>query len=120
MKVVPKNKQLKKKKKQKFSVKIKKEIELDVLDVLGEAIEQYGAKLVLKYMASYCYLNYIHYTHTMAAFLADEKKIENSLTGQILLYVLKNWDKMSKDAENYISKRMDEVDRKSRLENNRH
>jgi hypothetical protein len=83
--------------------------DINIMDVLIAAVDKHGAKKIMSLLSSYCLMGFIHYTMTMAITLADEKDIENSEAGQILIYVLGNWEKLSKQAAEFVEKRMNDV-----------
>jgi len=82
-------------------------LKVDVFSVLRQAVEKYGAKDVLKNMAVFCNLEYLHYTDSMAILLADKLKIENAEAGKILFYLSMNWDELVKKANDYYQTRVE-------------
>jgi hypothetical protein len=97
---------MERKKRRKAAMFVDQKTKIDVSSVLIDAIEKYGVKRLLHTMGYFAAMENIHYTTTTAAVFADKKKIENSIGGQVILYVLANWDEISKKAQSFVSAKL--------------
>lgn len=93
-----------KKKKMMITIKIEQEIEL--VNLLYQAIDKYDAKPIIKQLAANYYMNSAMVESPISGFLMSKEKvdkiIENAEAAWVLMYAVNHWDELKEKGKKYL------------------